>query len=105
MFHTAGWGTGEIIEVSSVREQLAVEFENVSGNKYITYLNAFKTLIPLPKEHFLARRFADADALEKEAKEDPVAVFKILLRDLGSKSAAEVKDELCELVIPEAEWT
>ena len=105
VFHTAGWGTGEIIEVSSVREQLAVEFENVSGNKYITYLNAFKTLIPLPKEHFLARRFADADALEKEAKEDPVAVFKILLRDLGSKSAAEVKDELCELVIPEAEWT
>lgn len=105
LFHNGGWGTGEIIEISPIREQMAVEFENVSGRKHITYANAFKTLIPLPDEHFLSRRFADADKLEKEAKEDPVAIVKVLLRDLGPKTAAEIKDELCELVIPEPEWT
>ena len=60
VFHNGGWGTGEIIEISPIREQMALEFENVSGRKHITYSNAFKTLIPLPDEHFLARRFADA---------------------------------------------
>lgn len=105
VFHTGGWGTGEIMEVSPVREQMAVEFEHVAGRKHITYSNAFKTLYPLADDHFLSRRFADADNLEKEAKEDPIAIVKMLLRDLGPKTAAEIKDELCELVIPESEWT
>lgn len=105
VFHTGGWGTGEITEISTVREQLAVEFENVAGKKHITFANAFKTLLPLKDDNFRARRFADADRLEKDSKEDPIAVIKILLRDLGPKTAAEIKDEMCELVIPEAEWT
>lgn len=104
VYHNGGWGTGEILEVSPVREQLAVEFENVSGRKHITFANAFKTLIPLPDDHFLARRFADPDKLETEAKDDPVAIIKVLLRDLGPKTAGEIKDELSELVIPEKEW-
>ena len=104
VFHNGGWGTGEIIEVSPVREQITVEFENLSGRKHITFANAFKTLIPLEKDNFLVRRFADPDRLEKDAKEDPVAILKLLLRDLGPKNAAEIKDELCELVIPEADW-
>lgn len=105
VFHTGGWGAGEIVDVSPLREQLAVEFENVSGRKHITFANAFKTLIPLADDNFLARRFSNADLLEKEAKEDPVGIIKILLRDLGPKTAAEIKDEFSELVIPEKEWT
>lgn len=105
VFHTGGWGAGEIVDISPVREQLAVEFENVAGRKHITFANAFKTLIPLADDNFLARRFANPDLLEKEAKENPVKVIKILLRDLGPKTAAEIKDELSELVIPEQEWT
>lgn len=105
VFHTGGWGAGQIVDISQVREQLAVEFENVAGRKHITFANAFKTLIPLSDDNFLARRFADADRLEKEAKDDPVKIIKILLRDLGPKTAVELKDELCELVIPDADWT
>jgi len=105
IFHTGGWGTGEIVDLSPVREQLAVEFENVPGRKHITFINAFKTLIPLKDDSFLARRFSNPDKLEQEAKKDPVGIIKLLLRDLGPKTAAEIKDELCELVIPESEWT
>lgn len=105
VFHTGGWGTGEIADISALREQVTIEFENVSGRKHLTYANAFKTLIPLEEDRFLARRFADPDKLEKEAKENPVEIIKLLLRDIGPKNAAEIKDELCELVIPEAEWT
>lgn len=105
VFHTGGWGTGEIVDVSQVREQLAVEFENVAGRKHITFANAFKTLIPLSEDNFLTRRFANPDLLEKEAKEDPVGIIKILLRDIGPKTAGEIKDELCGLVIAEDDWT
>ncbi|MGK5594449.1 MAG: GreA/GreB family elongation factor [Parachlamydiaceae bacterium] len=104
VFHGSGWGTGEIMEVSKVREQLVIEFENVAGRKYVTFTNAFKTLIPLSADHFLARRFADPDLFEKQAKENPVEIIKILLRDLGPKTAAEIKDELEGLVIPEEDW-
>lgn len=105
VFHTGGWGTGEIMEVSPLREQLSVEFENVSGKKHITFENAFKTLKPLPDTHFLSRRFTDANKFEQEAKKDPVEVIKILLRDLGPKTAAEIKDELNELVILDKDWS
>ncbi len=104
VFHLGGWGTGEITEVSSVRQQTTIEFENVSGRKHLTFEHAFKSLIPLPNEHFLVKRFADPDKLEEEAKKDPVAIIKMLLRDLGPKSSGEIKEELCELVIPEGDW-
>jgi transcription elongation factor GreA len=105
VYHTSGWGTGEIMDLSLIREQVAIEFENVTGIKHLTFENAFKTLIPLSDKHILARRFANPDLLEKQAKEDPLEVIKALLRDLGPKTAGEIKDEFCELVIPEAEWS
>ncbi len=105
VFHTGGWGTGEIMEVSFVREHLVLEFENVSGKKDISFANAFKTLIPLSNDNFLAKRFADADKLEQETRDNPLTVVHLLLRDLGPKTAGEIKDELCDLVIPEKDWT
>lgn len=104
VYHSGGWGTGEIIEISPIRQQATIEFENVSGRKHLTFENACKALIPLEDSHFLARRFADPDLLEKEAREDAVGVIKMLLQDLGPKTASEIKDELCELVIPEEDW-
>ena len=104
VFHTGGWGVGEIVDVSMIRQQLSVEFEYVPGKKDISFSNAFKTLIPIPDDHFLALRFGNPDLLEKNAKENPIDVIRTLLRDLGPKTAAEIKDELCELVIPEEDW-
>lgn len=105
VFHTGGWGVGEIVDVSLVREQLSLEFDYVPGKKELSFATAFKTLIPIPDDHFLALRFGKPDLLEKKAKEHPVEVVRMLLRDLGPKTAAEIKDELCDLVIPTKEWT
>ena len=105
VFHTGGWGVGEIWDISLVREQVTIEFDYIPGKKEISFTTAFKTLVPIPKDHFLALRFGNPDLLEKKAKENPVEVIRMLLTDLGPKNAAEIKDELCDLVIPEAEWT
>ncbi|SCA62954.1 Transcription elongation factor GreA [Chlamydiales bacterium SCGC AG-110-P3] len=105
VFHTAGWGTGEIMEISLVREQLIIEFENVMGRRDLSFENAFKTLVSLPDTHFLARRFANPDKLEEEARKDSVQVVKDCLLNLGPKTAAELKEEFHELVIPPEEWS
>ena len=104
VFHTAGWGVGVITDHSTLREQLTLEFDYVAGKKDLSFATAFKTLLPISKEHFLAKRFGNPDALEKYAKEDAVEFIRMLLRDLGPKTASDIKDEVCELVIPVEEW-
>ncbi len=104
VFHKGGWGTGEIMDVSDLREHLLIEFENVAGAKDFSFKNALKTLEPLSNDHFLARRFGNPDALEEEAKADPTKIISLLLQDLGPKTATEIKDEMCEFVIPTNEW-
>ena len=105
VFHTGGWGTGEVRDVSLVREQIILEFDLVAGRKEMSFESAFRHLIPLRPDHFLARRFGDPDALEAEARSEPVGVIKLLLADLGPKNASEIKEELCELVIPTKDWS
>ncbi len=104
VFHSAGWGTGEILDVSLVREELTLEFEYVIGVQHLSFEKAFKTLIPLPPEHFYAKRFGNPDFFEKEARENPGEIIRLLLRDLGPKTAAEIKEELSDLVIPVDDW-
>jgi transcription elongation factor GreA len=104
VFHTAGWGAGEVISVSLIREELAIEFENVLGKKQVSFENAFKTLRPLANDHFLAMRFGNPDALEILAKQDCVKIIKKLLEDLGPKTASEIKDEVADLIIPKKDW-
>lgn len=104
VFHTGGWGTGEIVDVSLVREELAVECEYVAGTQHFSFEKAFKTLLVLPPNHFYSRRFGDADALEKEARDNPIEVIRLLLKDLGPKNASDIKEELVDLVIPSEDW-
>jgi transcription elongation factor GreA-like protein/transcription elongation GreA/GreB family factor len=104
VFHTAGWGTGEILDVSLIREEVVIEFEYVIGAQSFSFDKAFKTLLPLPNDHFYSRRFGNPDVLEKEARSKPDEMIRLLLRDLGPKTAAEIKEELCDLVIPAPDW-
>lgn len=105
VFHTGGWGVGEIVDFSFVLEQVSIEFDYVPGRKDLSFVTAFKVLIPIPADHFLALRFGNPDLLEKKARKDPVSVIHMLLKDLGPKTTAEIKDELCDLIIPAKEWT
>ncbi|MEZ5315239.1 MAG: GreA/GreB family elongation factor [Chlamydiales bacterium] len=104
VFHTGGWGVGEVMEISFLREHVILEFEGIRALKDLSFENAFKHLIPLEADHFLCRRFSNPDGLEKEGKKDPISLIKLLLRDLGPKTAQEIKEELCELVILEKDW-
>ncbi|CRH23947.1 transcript cleavage factor/hypothetical protein [Chlamydia trachomatis] len=105
VFHQGGWGVGEIIGVSFLQQKVLVEFEGVLTAKDISFETAFRMLVPLRKDHFLARRFGDPDAFEAFARKEPVAAIECLLKDLGPKNAKEIRNELVELVIPEEDWS
>lgn len=104
VFHIGGWGVGEIVDVSELRQQVTIEFENVVGLKHLTFVSAFKVLEPMSPDHFLVKRFAFADELENQSMQDPVSTIKLLLSNLGPKNAGEIKELLFDLVIPEKSW-
>ena len=80
---------------------MTIEFENLGGCKRdISFKNAFRSLAPLAKDHFLVLRFENPDELEKQANEDHVGFIFRLLRDLGPKTASEIKELMVDFVIP-----
>jgi transcription elongation factor GreA-like protein/transcription elongation GreA/GreB family factor len=102
VIHNAGWGVGQIVDFSFLREQVTVEFENLGGSRRdISFKNGFRSLEPIPADHFLAMRLANPSALEKKAHEDSVSLVMQLLRDMGPKDASEIKDLLSDYVIDE----
>lgn len=103
--HTGGWGIGEVMDISMLREQITMEFDYSAGFKEISFINACRNLLPVSKEHFLAQRFGNIDAFEERLRNHPVKVIKEMLHDLGPKNAAEIRSELVDIAIPENEWT
>ena len=53
VFHQNGWGVGEVMDISFIREELSLEFDCISGRKDLSFSNAFNTLTPLKKTIFL----------------------------------------------------
>ena len=103
--HSGGWGVGQVIDISYLRREISIEFDLVPGLKEISFKNAFHILAPMSNDHFLARRFGDPDAFEEYAKSHSVEVIKLLLKDLGDKTATDIKDEMLDLVIHESDWS
>jgi transcription elongation factor GreA-like protein/transcription elongation GreA/GreB family factor len=103
VLHTAGWGVGEIVDFSLIREQVTIEFENLhGGKKELSFKNAFRTIIPLRQDHFLVQRFMKNEALEKQASEDGLGLVIKILKELGPKTAGELKELLNDRLIPSA---
>ncbi len=106
VLHSAGWGVGEIIDFSFLREQISIEFENLGGSKRdISFKNAYKSLVPLKSNHVLSLRYAHPDLLGKMAIQDPVGLVIQILNDLGPQTALDIKDFLSGTVIDDGSYS
>ncbi len=106
VFHTPGWGVGEIINCSFIREQITVEFENLGGiSRDITFKNAYKSLKPLTDAHFLTLRYSQPEILGKLALEDPVGLITKIISDIGPKTSLGIKDLLSGSIIDEGSYS
>jgi transcription elongation GreA/GreB family factor len=66
---------------------------------------AAESLQPIPPDHILALKASDLPALKARAKEDPIAVMRIILNSFGGKATP---DQISQALMPEVfndtEW-
>jgi len=99
VFHPAGWGSGEIIEMTDDGLTVHVQFQN--GRKDHFPLSAAIDIFDVLEETDLrARSFRDPDGLKKEVKKDPLdALRAILTRYHGRATSIGIKNALAQVGI------
>jgi transcription elongation GreA/GreB family factor len=99
LFHPAGWGTGEIVDITDEGMTVHVQFQ--TGRKDHFPLNAALDIFDLLEETDLrARSFRDPEGLKKEAKKDPLDALKaVLTRYHGRATSIGIKNALAQIGI------
>lgn len=99
VFHPAGWGSGEIINLTDDGLTMHVQFQN--GRKDHFPLSAALDIFDVLEETDLrARSFRDPDGLKKEVKKDPLdALRAILTRYHGRATSIGIKNALAQVGI------
>ncbi len=82
------WGFGRVAEWSLLTGQIVIDFQSKKGH-VMQAQYAAETLQPIPAEHILARKIADAPGLRKQAQEDSVSLLRDILRDHGGRATLE----------------
>lgn len=101
----AGWGVGQVLEVSYPQQGIRCEFEMRSQPQFVSFEHCLSNLSPILENSFLARRYNEPDTLWEEGNKDPVKLVKTILEELGPKTAGELKTLLFELVVLKEDWT
>ena len=99
LFHPAGWGTGEIVDMTDEGMTVHVQFQN--GRRDHFPLNAALDIFDVLDETDLrARSFRDPEGLKKEAKKDPLdALRAVLTRYHGRATSIGIKNALAQIGI------
>ena len=91
------WGFGKIRSVDTVFARFTIDFPNKNGHAMdLTF--AAKSLKPIPKEHILARKAADLEALRQMAATNHLELVKLVLSSYGGKATA---DQIEQSLVPD----
>src|SRR6266705_4280676 len=82
------WGFGKIKTVDTVFARFTIDFETKAGHT-MDLSFAAESLKPIPKEHILARKAADLEALRQMAVTNHLEVVKLVLNSYGGKATVE----------------
>jgi len=91
------WGFGRVAEWNLPAGQILIDFGTRKAHP-MQAPYAAETLLPIPDGHILARKASDPEAVRALAKEDPLALARQILGDLGGKATA---DQVCATLQPE----
>jgi transcription elongation GreA/GreB family factor len=91
------WGFGRVAEWSLLTGQIVIDFQSRKGH-LMQAQYAAETLQPIPADHILARKLADAAGVKRQAQEDPVSLVREILRDHGGKASV---DQIAAALAPE----
>jgi len=97
------WGFGRIRAMDPVFARFTIDFANKPGHT-MDLAFAAENLQPIPKEHILARKAVDLEALRQLAATDPLELIRIVLQSYGDRATVEqIHQVLVPDVIPD-DW-
>lgn len=82
------WGFGRVAEWNLLAGQLFIDFGSKKSHPMQAQYAA-ETLTPIPENHILARKATDAAGVKSQAAQDPLALARQILSDLGGKATAD----------------
>jgi transcription elongation GreA/GreB family factor len=105
VFHRAGWGIGEVTEVSLPTLDVAVQFQ--SGRKDRFPLSTAITIFErLPVSDLRVQALRDPDGLKRRLQKEPIEILRsVLLRYNGKASSVTIKNALQQIGVDGSAWT
>ena len=91
------WGFGQIDSLNFLVSQMTINFKAKKGHS-MQLQYAAESLQPIPGEHILAQKAADAAAVKARAKNDPVDLVRTILTSFGGKAT---QDQIAQALAPE----
>src|SRR5664279_6020497 len=82
------WGFGRIKTVDTVFARFTIDFPNKAGHT-MDLSFAAESLKAIPKDHILARKAADLEALRQMAATQHLELVKLVLTSYGGKATAD----------------
>ena len=98
------WGFGRVAEWNLLLNQIVIDFTGKKAHP-MQLVYAADNLMPVPPQHFLARKASDLNAVKQLAKTEPVAVARHILESLGGKATPQqIAEWMIGDVFSEPEW-
>ena len=91
------WGFGRIKTVDTVFARFTIDFASKTGHT-MDLSFAAESLRPIPREHILARKASDLDALRQLAATNHLELVKLVLNSYGGKATA---DQIQQVLVPD----
>src|SRR2546425_2341436 len=91
------WGFGRIKTVDTVFARFTIDFPNKTGHT-MDLAFAAESLRPIPKDHVLARKAADLEALRQMAATNHLELVKLVLNSYGGKATV---DQIQQVLVPD----
>jgi transcription elongation GreA/GreB family factor len=96
------WGFGRIKTVDTVFARFTIDFPGKPGHP-MDLAFAAESLKPVPKDHILARKAADLDAVRHLAAHH-IDLIKIVLNSFGGKATADQIQQVLDPDVITADW-
>jgi transcription elongation GreA/GreB family factor len=91
------WGFGRIKTVDTVFARFMIDFDNKAGHM-MDLAFAAESLKPIAKDHILARKASDLEALRQMAATQHLELIKLVLNSYGGKATVE---QIQQVLVPD----
>ncbi|MGC3991138.1 MAG: hypothetical protein QM796_15950 [Chthoniobacteraceae bacterium] len=91
------WGFGKIESLNFLLNQAVIDFKSKKGHT-MQLQYAAESLQPIAADHILAQKESNLDGIKAMAKENPVALLRLILQSYGGKAT---QDQIAQALAPE----